>query len=179
MTPNSAWKIVAYALMVLALAGSVYGYNSLLRYEDIPVMTQAGVSKKVIDYFTANQTSSIRSQDIVQMKKSGLTNDQILSAIKADLYKPEVKPTVLEEAELIAQLKASGMSDEAIQQFIDQLKADNNRYVDTKGNLVRTYKSESKRPPYPANGAVFPDSRNYYYEPLGGRFHILVAPPIP
>jgi hypothetical protein len=163
------WNFAICVWIAALLVNLAHGANSLLRYEDIPKMTEAGISKEVIDYFTANQTTSIRSEDVIQMKKSGLT--------KADLYKQELKPTVMEEAELIAQLKAAGMSDENIQQFIDQLKADTNRYVDAKGNLIKTYKSESKRPQYPTSGSVLPEHRNYYYEPFGGRFHILVTPP--
>ena len=172
------FKLLVCVLGIALAAGSAYAVNSLMRYEDIPKMTAAGVSQEVINYFTANQTTSIMSGDIVQMKKSGLTNQQILSAIKADLYKPEIKPTVMEEAELVAQLKASGMSDEGIQQFIDELKTDTSRHVDANGNVVRKYQTERKRPDYATTGAVFPERDDYYYDPYRSNFRINVRVPV-
>ena len=161
-------------LFLLPVGG--YAMNSHVRYEDIPEMKELGVSQDVIDYLVANQTCVIGSQDVIKMKKSGLSNDAILSAIKSDLYSKTPQPTALEEAELIARLKKTGMSDEAILQFITTLKSDSTRHVDQSGNITRTYKTDRKRPEYPTNGAEFPEIRDSYYDPYRGRF--LIVPQI-
>ena len=136
----------------------------------------AAGSQDVIDYLVANQTCVIGSQDVIRMKKSGLSNESILSAIKSDLYNKPPEPTALEEAELVARLKESGMGDEAILQFINALKADSTRHVDRSGNITRTYKTDRKRPDYPATGAEIPEYRDSYYDPYHGRF--LIVPQI-
>ena len=104
-----------------------------------------------------------------------MTNDDIMSAIKSDLYRPERKSTAMKEAELIAKLKESGMSDEAVQQFIQTVKS--TRRVDSDGNLSKQYTNESQRTQYPTTGATFPKPENYGYDPINGRFLLFVNPP--
>jgi hypothetical protein len=108
------------------------------------------------------------------MKRSGLTNNDIMSAIQSDLYRPKQTPTAIEEAELVAKLKDAGMSDEAVLQFLQTVKS--TRRVDSKGNISKQYTAESQRTPYPTTGATFPKPENYGYDPLNGRFLLLVKP---
>jgi DNA-binding transcriptional regulator YhcF (GntR family) len=152
----------------------LYGFNSLVRHEDIPKMRELGISQEVIQYFISNQTSSVNSEDVIKMKQSGLNNDDILSAIKSDLYRPEQKSTSMKEAELIAKLKESGMSDEAVLQFIQTVKS--TQRMDSDGNVTKQYTNESQRTPYPTAGATFPKPDNYGYDPLNERFLLLVKP---
>jgi len=152
----------------------LYGFNSLVRHEDIPKMRELGISQEVIQYFISNQTSSVSSEDVIKMKQSGLKNDDILSAIKSDLYRPEQTSTSMKEAELIAKLKESGMSDEAVLQFIQTVKS--KQRVDLDGNVTKQYTNESHRTQYPTTGATFPKPDNYGYDPSNGRFLILVKP---
>jgi len=92
----------AGAIFILVfLVLPLYGFNSLVRHEDIPKMRELGISQEVIQYFISNQTSSVSSEDVISMKQSGMNNDDILSAIKSDLYRPERKSTSMQEAELI------------------------------------------------------------------------------
>ena len=167
-------KILMSLIACLAFTLSAYGANSLLRYQDISKMRDLGVSQEVIHFLTTNQTSSIGSEDVIEMKRSGMTNDEIMSAIKSDLYRPSLKPTVMEEAELIANLKESGMSDEAILQFLDTIKT--TRRVGLNGKVTQHYTSKSRRPQYPTSGTVFPEIKDYAYDPNSGIFHILVQP---
>jgi hypothetical protein len=152
----------------------LYGFNSLVRHEDISKMRELGISQEVIQYFISNQTSSVSSEDVIKMKQSGLNNDDILSAIKSDLYRPEQKSTSMKEAELIAKLKESGMSDEAVLQFIQTVKS--TQRVDSAGNVNKQYTNESQRTPYPTTGATFPKPDNFGYDPLNERFLLLVKP---
>lgn len=152
----------------------LYALNSLVRHEDVPKMREMGISQEVIQYFISNQTSSVSSEDVIQMKRSGLTNDDIMSAIQSDLYRPKQTPTVIEEAELVAKLKDAGMSDEAVLQFLQTVKS--TRRVDSNGNISKQYTTESQRTPYPTTGATFPKPENYGYDPLNGRFLLLVKP---
>lgn len=167
-------KKTVIILMTLSIVVPLYGFNSLVRHEDIPKMRELGVSQEVIQYFISNQTSSVSSEDVIKMKQSGLKNDDIMSAIKSDLYRPEQKSTSMKEAELIAKLKASGMSDEAVLQFIQTVKS--TRRVDSDGNMTQQYTNESQRTQYPTEGATFPKPENYGYDPLNGRFLLLVKP---
>jgi DNA-binding transcriptional regulator YhcF (GntR family) len=167
-------KKTVIILISLLIIFPLYGFNSLVRHEDIPKMRELGISKEVIQYFISNQTSSVSSEDVIQMKQSGLNNDDIMSAIKSDLYRPEQKSTSMEEAELIAKLKESGMSDEAVLQFIQAVKS--TRRVDSDGNISKQYTNESQRTQYPTTGAVFPTPDNYGYDPINGRFLLLVKP---
>ena len=148
--------------------------SSFVRHEDIPKMKELGISQEVIQYFISNQTSSVSSEDVIKMKQSGLNNDDIMSAIQSDLYRPEQKTTMMKEAELIAKLKESGMSDEAVLQFIQTVKS--TRRVDSNGNVSEQYTSESQRNQYPTTGATFPKPDNYGYDPVNGRFLLLVKP---
>jgi DNA-binding transcriptional regulator YhcF (GntR family) len=152
----------------------LYGFNSLVRHEDIPKMRELGISQEVIRYFISNQTSSVSSEDVIKMKQSGLNNDDIMSAIQSDLYRPEQKSTSMKEVELIAKLKESGMSDEAVLQFIQTVKS--TRRVDSDGNVTQQYTNESQRTPYPTTGATFPKPDNYGYDPINERFLLLVKP---
>lgn len=161
-------------LISLFIVFPLYGFNSLLRHEDVPKMRELGISQEVIQYFISNQTSSVSSEDVIKMKQSGLNNNDIMSAIKSDLYQPEQKSTAMKEAELIAKLKESGMSDEAVLQFIQTVKS--TRRVDSDGNVTKQYTSESQRTPYPTTGATFPKPGNYGYDPLNERFLLLVKP---
>jgi len=167
-------KKTVIILMTLFIVAPLYGFNSLVRHEDIPKMRELGVSQKVIQYFISNQTSSVSSEDVIKMKQAGLKNEDIMSAIKSDLYRPEQKPTSMKEAELIAKLKESGMSDEAVLQFIQTVKS--TRRVDSDGNVTKQYTNESQRTQYPTEGAVFPKPDNYGYDPINGRFLLLVNP---
>ena len=167
-------KKAVIILISLLIVFPLYGFNSLVRHEDIPKMRELGISKEVIQYFISNQTSSVSSEDVIQMKQSGMNNDDIMAAIKSDLYRPEQKSTSMEEAELIAKLKESGMSDEAVLQFIQAVKS--TRRVDSDGNIIKQYTNESQRTPYPTTGAVFPTPDNYGYDPINGRFLLLVKP---
>jgi DNA-binding transcriptional regulator YhcF (GntR family) len=167
-------KKTVIILISLLIIFPLYGFNSLVRHEDIPKMRELGISKEVIQYFISNQTSSVSSEDVIQMKQSGLNNDDIMAAIKSDLYRPEQKATSMEEAELIAKLKESGMSDEAVLQFIQAVKS--TRRVDSDGNISKQYTNESQRTQYPTTGAVFPTPDNYGYDPINGRFLLLVKP---
>jgi len=167
-------KKTVIILMTLFIVVPLYGFNSLVRHEDIPKMRELGVSQEVIQYFISNQTSSVSSEDVIKMKQSGLKNDDIMSAIKSDLYRPEQKSTSMKEAELIAKLKESGMSDEAVLQFIQTVKS--TRRVDSDGNMTKQYTNESQRTPYPTEGATFPKPDNYGYDPVNGRFLLLVKP---
>jgi DNA-binding transcriptional regulator YhcF (GntR family) len=160
--------------MLFFIIFPLYGFNSLVRNEDIPKMRELGISQEVIQYFISNQTSSVSSEDVIKMKQSGLNNNDIMSAIKSDLYRPEQKFTAMKEAELIAKLKESGMSDEAVLQFIQTVKSA--RRVDSDGNVTKQYTNESQRTPYPTTGATFPKPDNYGYDPLNGRFLLLVKP---
>jgi hypothetical protein len=165
------------AVMILILSIIViplYGFNSLLRHEDIPKMKELGISPKVIQYFITNQTSSVSSEDVIKMKQSGLSNDEIMSAIQSDLYRPERKSTSMREAELVAKLKAAGMSDEAVLQFIQTVKS--TRRIDSDGTVTKHYSNESQRTPYPTTGATFPKPENYGYDPANGRYYIFVTP---
>ena len=167
-------KKTVMILISLFVIFPLYGFNSLVRHEDIPKMRELGVSQEVIQYFISNQTSSVSSEDVIKMKQSGLTNDDIMSAIKSDLYRPERESTSMKEAELVAKLKESGMSDEAVLQFIQTVKS--TRRVDSDGNVTRQYTNESQRTPYPTEGATFPKPDNYGYDPLNERFLLLVKP---
>jgi len=167
-------KKTVMILISLFIIFPLYGFNSLVRHEDIPKMRELGVSQEVIQYFISNQTSSVSSEDVIKMKQSGLTNDDIMSAIKSDLYRPERESTSMKEAELVAKLKESGMSDEAVLQFIQTVKS--TRRVDSDGNVTRQYTNESQRTPYPTTGATFPKPDNYGYDPLNERFLLLVKP---
>jgi hypothetical protein len=159
-------------LIFFFLVSPAHGLNSLVRYEDIPRMKDLGISQEVIDFLTSHQTSSIGSQDVIQMKKSGMGDAAILSAVKSDLYRPESKPTEIEKAELVAQLKASGMSDEAVLQFLDTVKT--TLRVDSSGDQVRQYNTD--RSQIPTSGAEFPEINNYAYDPLYDRYLIYVQP---
>jgi hypothetical protein len=167
-------KRTVMILISLFIIFPLYGFNSLVRHEDIPKMRELGVSQEVIQYFISNQTSSVSSEDVIKMKQSGLTNDDIMSAIKSDLYRPERESTSMKEAELVAKLKESGMSDEAVLQFIQTVKS--TRRVDSDGNVTQQYTNESQRTPYPTTGATFPKPDNYGYDPLNERFLLLVKP---
>ena len=167
-------KKTVMILISLFIIFPLYGFNSLVRHEDIPKMRELGVSQEVIQYFISNQTSSVSSEDVIKMKQSGLTNDDIMSAIKSDLYRPENESTSMKEAELVAKLKESGMSDEAVLQFIQTVKS--TRRVDSDGNVTKQYTNESQRAPYPTAGATFPKPDNYGYDPLNERFLLLVKP---
>ncbi|MEJ2657060.1 MAG: hypothetical protein P8012_07655 [Desulfobacterales bacterium] len=164
--------ILLFSLIVVPL----YGFNSLVRHEDIFKMRELGISQEVIQYFISHQTSSISSEDVIQMKQSGLNNDDIMSAIRSDLYQPKQKSTSMNEAELIAKLKAAGMSDEAVLQFIQTVKS--NRRIDSNGTVSKYYTNGSKRTPYPTTGATFPKPENYGYDPLNGRYYFFVTPQI-
>jgi len=167
-------KKTVIILISLFIVFPLYGFNSLLRHEDVPKMRELGISQEVIQYFISNQTSSVSSEDVIKMKQSGLNNNDIMSAIKSDLYQPEQKSTAMKEAELIAKLKESGMSDEAVLQFIQTVKS--TRRVDSDGNVTKQYTNESQRTPYPTTGATFPKPDNYGYDPLNERFLLLVKP---
>jgi len=167
-------KKTAIILISLFIVFPLYGFNSLVRHEDIPKMRELGISQEVIQYFISNQTSSVSSEDVINMKQSGLNNDAILSAIKSDLYRPEHTSTSMKEAELIAKLKESGMSDEAVLQFIQTVKS--TRQVDSDGNVTKQYTNESQRTQYPTTGATFPKPDNFGYDPSNGRFLLLVKP---
>ncbi len=167
-------KKIVITLISLLITCPLYGFNSLVRHEDVPKMRELGISQEVIQYFISNQTSSVSSEDVIKMKQSGLNNDDIMSAIQSDLYRPERKSTSLKETELIAKLKESGMSDEAVLQFIQTVKS--TRRVDSDGNVSKQYTNESQRTPYPTSGAIFPKPDNYGYDPLNGRFFLLVKP---
>ena len=142
-------KKTAIILISLFIVFPLYGFNSLVRHEDIPKMRELGVSQEVIQYFISNQTSSVSSEDVIKMKQAGVNNEDIMSAIKSDLYRPEQKSTSMKEAELIAKLKESGMSDEAVLQFIQTVKS--TRRVDSDGNMTKHYTNESQRTQYPTD----------------------------
>jgi len=167
-------KKTVIILVTLFIVVPLYGFNSLVRHEDIPKMRELGISQEVIQYFISNQTSSVSSEDVINMKQSGLNNDAILSAIKSDLYRPEHTSTSMKEAELIAKLKESGMSDEAVLQFIQTVKS--TRRVDSYGNVTKQYTNESHRTQYPTTGATFPKLDNYGYDPSNGRFLFFITP---
>jgi hypothetical protein len=167
-------KKTVIVLITFFIVVPLYGFNSLVRHEDIPKMRELGVSQEVIQYFISNQTSSVSSEDVIKMKQAGLNNDDIMSAIQSDLYRPEQKSTSMKEVELIAKLKESGMSDEAVLQFIQTVKS--TRRVDSDGNIIQQYTNESQRRPYPTTGATFPKPDNYGYDPINGRFLLLVKP---
>ena len=59
-------------LILLIMVAPLYGFNSLVRHEDISKMKELGISQEVIQYFITNQTSSISSEDVIKMKQSGL-----------------------------------------------------------------------------------------------------------
>jgi len=161
-------------LILLIMVAPLYGFNSLVRHEDISKMKELGISQEVIQYFITNQTSSISSEDVIKMKQSGLSNKDILSAIQSDLYRPEKKSTPMKEAELVAKLKAAGMSDEAVLQFLQEVRS--NYQVDSNGFVSKHYTNESQRTPYPTTGATFPKPENYGYDPLNGRYYYFVTP---
>ena len=167
-------KKTVIILISLFIVFPLYGFNSLVRHEDIPKMRELGISQEVIKYFISNQTSSVSSEDVIKMKQSGLNNNDIMSAIKSNLYRPEQKSTAMKEVELIAKLKESGMSDESVLQFIKTVKS--TRRVDSDGNVTKQYTNESQRTPYPTTGATFPKPDNYGYDPLNGRFLLLAKP---
>jgi hypothetical protein len=161
-------------LILLIMVAPLYGFNSLVRHEDISKMKELGISQEVIQYFITNQTSSISSEDVIKMKQSGLSNKDILSAIQSDLYRPEKKSTSMKEAELVAKLKAAGMSDEAVLQFLQTVRS--NYRVDSNGFVSKHYTNESQRTPYPTTGATFPKPENYGYDPTNGRYYFFVNP---
>jgi DNA-binding transcriptional regulator YhcF (GntR family) len=161
-------------LMLFVIVVPLYGFNSLVRQEDIPKMRELGISQEVIQYFIANQTSSLSSEDVIKMKQSGSSNKDIMSAIQSDLYRPEKKSTSMKEAELVAKLKAAGMSDEAVLQFLQTVKS--TRRVDSDGFVSKHYANESQRTPYPTTGATFPKPENYGYDPINGRYYFFVNP---
>lgn len=167
---RKAMMILILSLLVVPL----YGFNSLVRHEDLPKMKELGISPKVIQYFISNQTCSVSSEDVIKMKQSGLSNDDIMSAIQSDLYRKEQKSTSMKEAELIAKLKAAGMSDEAVLQFIETVKS--TRRVDSDGFVSNHYANKSQRAPYPTTGATFPKPENYGYDPINGRYYFFVTP---
>jgi hypothetical protein len=160
-------RVFFFALICLLAALPAHSGNSLFEYEDVPVMKALGVSQELIRYLLENQTSSISSKDVIRMKRSGMTNEEILAAIKPDLRNPESKTTAMEEAELIVRLKESGMSDEAALQFINKVKT--TRRLDSGGNPTVIYRTET-RPPYPTSGSVFPKIDDYAYDGLTERF---------
>jgi len=146
-----------------------HAFNALVQYEDIPKMREAGVGQAVIDYVLSHQTSSFGSEDIIAMKASGLSDEDLLSAIKADLYRPETKSTALEEAELAQKLKESGMSDEAVLQFLNRIKISGR--VHRHGTETIEYGRNFERPSYPVTGAIPPGIEHYTYDPLEGLFY--------
>ena len=166
-------KVLTFILGACLLASPAEAYNSLVRYEDVPAMRESGVSQEVIQYLMANQTSATGSQEVLRMKQAGMTNEEILAAIKADLYRPKESVTAIEEAELIAKLKQSGMSDEAVLQFLNTVKS--RTLTDYDGNRVTRYTNEFRRHQYPTSGAVFPEVRDYGYDPRTGRY-LIIAP---
>ena len=168
-------RALAFILWVWLLAMPAEAYNSLVRYEDVPAMREQGVSQEVIQYLMANQTSATGSQEVLRMKKAGMTNEEILAAIKADLYRPKVNVTAIKEAELIAKLKQSGMSDEAILQFLDTVKSRN--MTDFDGNKVTRYTNMFQRHQHPTSGTVFPEVYNYGYDPRTGHYLIITPDP--
>lgn len=169
-------KVIPMLIFVALIFTSAWGFNSLVREADIARMQELGVSREVIDYLVSHQTSSIGSKDVIRMKSAGMSNDQILSAIKSDLYEQAHKPTVVEEADLITQLKKAGLSDEAVLQFLDRVRT--TRRVDAKGKVTTSHTTESMRPRYPVSGAELPQIENYGYDPVNQRFLILVQPKI-
>lgn len=167
-------KKTAIILILICMAFPLYGFNSLVRQEDIPKMRELGISQEVIQYFISNQTCTVSSEDVIRMKQSGVNNDDIMSAIQSDLYRPEQKSTAMREAELMVKLKESGMSDEAVLQFIQVVKS--TRRVDSNGNVTEQHVNETQRTPYPTTGATFPELENYAYDPINGRFLYFVTP---
>lgn len=167
-------RVSAFIFWLCLLAMPAEAYNSLVRYEDVSAMRELGVSQEVIQYLMANQTSATGSQEVLRMKKAGMSNDEILAAIKADLYHPKGRVTAIEEAELIVKLKQSGMSDEAVLQFLDTVKS--RKLTDYEGNRVVRYSNEFRRREYPTSGTVFPDVQDYGYDPRTGRY-LIIAPP--
>lgn len=167
-------KTAVSIFILIIVVFPLYGFNSLVRHEDIPKMRELGISQEVIQYIISNQTSSVSSEDVIKMKQSGLNNNDIMSAIKSDLYRPEQKSTSMKEVELIAKLKESGMSDEAVLQFIQTVKS--TRRVDSDGNVTKQYTNESQRTQYPTTGATFPKLDNYGYDPSNGRFLFFIKP---
>jgi hypothetical protein len=163
-------KAFFFALICFLIALPAHSGNSLVEYEDVPVMKALGVSQELISYILKNQTSSISSKDVIRMKQSGMTNEEILAAIKPDLRNPQPKTTAMEEAELIVRLKESGMSDEAVLQFIHTVKT--TRRVDSDGNTIVIH-STDPRPPYPTSGTAFPEVDDYAYDGLTERFIFL------
>jgi hypothetical protein len=166
-------RALIFILWVCLLAMPAEAYNSLVRYEDVPALRELGVSQEVIQYLMANQTSSTGSQEVLRMKKAGMTNEEILAAIKADLYRPKESVTAIEEAELIAKLKQAGMSDEAVLQFLNTVKS--RSMTDFDGNRVTRYTNMFQRRQYPTSGTVFPEVRDYGYDPGTGRY-LIIAP---
>ncbi len=166
-------RALAIILWFFLLPWPAEAYNPLVRYEDVPAMRELGVSQEVIQYLMANQTTATGSQEVLRMKKAGMTNEEILAAIKADLYRPKESVTAIEEAELIAKLKQSGMSDEAVLQFLDAVRS--RRLTDYDGNRVTRYTTEFRRHQYPTSGTVFPEVQNYAYDPETGRY-LIIAP---
>ena len=92
----------------------------------------------------------------------------------ADLYRPKERVTAIEEAELIARLKQSGMSDEAVLQFLNTVKS--RSLTDIDGNRVTRYTNMFQRHQYPTSGTVFPEVQNYGYDPRTGRYLIITPP---
>ncbi len=157
--------------LVMLVVSPASAFNSLVSMEDIATMRRLGVSNDVIEFLVENQTVSIGSQEVIRMKKAGLTNNAIKRAIQSDLKNANPIATAIQEAKLIDTLKKTGMSDEAILQFLQAVKSQ--RRIGSDGRIVNVYSSTTKRPPYAAQGAVLPELKNYGYNPRDGNYYII------
>lgn len=144
-------------LLSLFLIAPAYGFNSQVTYKGITEMVEAGVNPTVIDYLIAHQTCSIGAQDVIKLKKAGLKDAGIISAIKSDRCRKPEEATVHNEIEVIERLKKAGMSDEAVLQYLDRIKSQ--RRIDPDGRTTIQYGNTPKRPPYPVEGSQLPDQK--------------------
>jgi len=56
-------KTAVSIFILIIVVFPLYGFNSLVRHEDIPKMRELGISQEVIQYIISNQTSSVSSED--------------------------------------------------------------------------------------------------------------------
>lgn len=142
-------------LICLSLvSATAYAANSMVTPAGVAEMVKAGVDKEIIAYVVTHQTCSYGTGDVIALKRSGAPKDVILAAVEADRCDGVEASTALQEAKLVETLKAAGMSDEAVLQFLDSARSV--RRVDPDGRSYIEFGTGGRREPRPVEGAVLP-----------------------
>jgi len=130
--------------------------------QDIVELKKAGFSDEVILLMT-KPTRSLQAKDIIELKKGGLSEDVIKEIIVEDLIEQPSAKGADERlvAEEIIKLKKSGVKDKTIQKMLEREERERARYC----GVARTVKRSG------GSGAIvygdprsvpFPDTKHYY-----------------